>query len=297
MALLRAIAVAVVVTLVAPSRAQAAPPSAAAVREAKAHYAQGKALQDLGKWDEAIAEYQAAYKLSLLPSLLFNIGQCYRLKGDKQKAVDAYQAYLAAAPEGSAADEAHEYVATLQLRIEVEHAEAASRRASEEAAAARKQALEAEAARQRAEVEIEARHRRAVEEETRARQRAVAAEAAAREKQEVDKQRRMTVAGRTGRIERIVGPSVIGGGVLLGGLAFTIVVDGNHQDGIIRSANMSGWTTQADAAIQQEKADTRAMLGMWIAGGVLAVGGVVVTIVGYARRSRALERVAGGGSL
>jgi tetratricopeptide (TPR) repeat protein len=291
-----AIAVVAIVALVAPSLARAAP-TPAAKAEAREHYTAARRLQDLGKWEDAIVEYQAAYKLASLPELLFNIGQCYRLKGDKQRAIDAYQAYLAAAPDGAAADEAHEHVATLQLRIEVERAEAISRRAAQEAEAARRQAVEAEAARRRAEAEMETRHRVALEQEARARQQAVAAEAAAREKQEADVRRRTAAAQRVGRIERIVGPSVLGAGVLIGGLAFTVILDANNQDDIIRRANMSGWTTQADAAIQQEKADTRAMLGMWITGGILAVGGMVVTIVGYKRRSRALERAGAGGAL
>src|SRR5690349_13878725 len=81
-------------------------------QEAKRHFQQGKAYQDNGAYEDAVREYEAAYKLAPLPDLLFNIGQAYRLKGDRRKAIEAYQKYLAAAPEGSASDEARDQIRT-----------------------------------------------------------------------------------------------------------------------------------------------------------------------------------------
>src|SRR5947209_2844121 len=106
-----------------PARAYAEP-TPQAVKAAKQHYLDGKKFQDAGNYDAAIVEYDAAYKLAPRPQLLFNIGQCWRLKGDKQKAIEAYDAFLNAAPDDPVANDAREYLTTLKLRIEVERAEA-----------------------------------------------------------------------------------------------------------------------------------------------------------------------------
>ena len=57
----------------------------------------------VNKGPPSIKEYQAAYDLAPLPELLFNLGQVYRLKGDKQKALDHYGKYLVVAPNGPVA--------------------------------------------------------------------------------------------------------------------------------------------------------------------------------------------------
>ena len=97
-----------------------AQPSPDAVTKAKSHFKQGKAYQDAGAFDEAIAEYQKAYELAPLPDLLFNIGQAYRLKGDKRQALAFYQQFLDGKPEGAGADEARTWVAQLTVDIKKE---------------------------------------------------------------------------------------------------------------------------------------------------------------------------------
>jgi len=49
--------------------------------EAAKRYELGKRHYNLNEWDEAIAEFKAAYKLSPDPVNLYNIAQAYRLKG------------------------------------------------------------------------------------------------------------------------------------------------------------------------------------------------------------------------
>lgn len=49
--------------------------------EADKHYQLGKRHYNLNEWDEAIAEFKAAYKLFPDPVNLYNIAQAYRLKG------------------------------------------------------------------------------------------------------------------------------------------------------------------------------------------------------------------------
>lgn len=99
----------------APARAQ---PSVQA--QAKQHFKQGKALQDAGKYDDAVAQYRAAYDLDQRPEMLFNIAQVYRLGNHKQQAVDYYQQYLAAQPDGPGAREARQWIAELTRQIEAD---------------------------------------------------------------------------------------------------------------------------------------------------------------------------------
>jgi tetratricopeptide (TPR) repeat protein len=83
-------------------------------REAKEHFKRGQRLHDNGKYDEAIVEYEAAYRLAPIPDLLFNLGLVYRLKGEHAKAIDAYERYLDAAPDGPGASDAREFLAELR---------------------------------------------------------------------------------------------------------------------------------------------------------------------------------------
>jgi tetratricopeptide (TPR) repeat protein len=99
----------------APARAE---PSTKA--QAKQHFKQGKALQDAGKYDDAVAEYRAAYDLDQRPEMLFNIAQVYRLGNHKQPAIDYYQQYLAAQPDGPGAREARQWIAELARQIEAD---------------------------------------------------------------------------------------------------------------------------------------------------------------------------------
>ena len=56
----------------------AADPAAARRDEAKAAFGRGNTAYNLGKYADAIAEFERAYALSRLPEILFNLGQCYR---------------------------------------------------------------------------------------------------------------------------------------------------------------------------------------------------------------------------
>ena len=281
-----------VVCLAALPCVAAAAPSAAAMKEAKAHYAQGKAFQDAGGWDDAVREYETAYKLAPLPQLLFNIGQCQRLKGDKQKALDAYSAFLAAVPEGPASDDARDHIASLKLRIQVAAAEAARKRSAEEAEAARAQARAAEAARKQMEADEAARRRQRLDEANQTRAVAeLVAEAEQRKREAGDRARsqRVAAAERTGRPLRIAGGAIAAAGVVLAACAFAIVPDGDSQKNVIQNATGT-WTAQDQQAYDRSQSDARAMVAMWATGGALVAVGAVIGITGAVLRSRAVGR-------
>jgi tetratricopeptide (TPR) repeat protein len=258
--------------------------------EARAHFAKGKALQEQRKYDEAIVEYQAAYALTPLPPLLFNIAQAHRLSGNKAAALEYYDKYLTADPEGPLSEEAREHVSTIKLQILVEQAEAARKQAAEEAAAAKKRAEEAEAARQQALDEEHARQKRVKEEEERVRQVAIEAERTAAEKRNAEeraRQKRLQDAERAGLGPRIAGAIAIPLGIIMGaGLVWIpIAIDGTgHNNNNIGPT----WTGQGD--IEAEKKASTEVVALVATGGALIVSGIILEIVALRMRSNAVER-------
>jgi tetratricopeptide (TPR) repeat protein len=70
-----------------------------ATRSARRHFERGEKLFALGKFDEALEEYQTAFDDKPLPGFLYNIGQCYRNLGDLDQAIFSFKKYLKLDPE------------------------------------------------------------------------------------------------------------------------------------------------------------------------------------------------------
>ena len=68
---------------------------------AKEHYKRGTSFYDLGKYDDAIKEFEAAYQLKNDPAFLFNLAQSYRLAGNHERARALLQDLPALRPEGA----------------------------------------------------------------------------------------------------------------------------------------------------------------------------------------------------
>lgn len=62
--------------------------------EAARAFKTGQALSEKGQYLEAAAAFEKAYRLHSHPSVLANIGQCYRAAGDYPKAVEAFRQYF-----------------------------------------------------------------------------------------------------------------------------------------------------------------------------------------------------------
>ena len=90
--------------------------------KAAQHVKDGKRLLDLGEYDKAIVEYQAAFDLIPHPQMLFNLGQAYQRKGDKVKAAEHYEKYLAIEAKGNSAKQAFEMLAMLKEALAKEAA-------------------------------------------------------------------------------------------------------------------------------------------------------------------------------
>jgi tetratricopeptide (TPR) repeat protein len=87
-------AVVVVAALSQPAHAQGDPKVVA-----RAHFKRAEAAFNLGKFEEALASYQAAYEAKALPGFLFNIAQCHRNLGNHERALFFYRRYLALDPQ------------------------------------------------------------------------------------------------------------------------------------------------------------------------------------------------------
>src|SRR3954467_11063977 len=68
------------------------------VASARTHFEAGRALYQLGNYNDALREFAAGYELAPRPQFLLNLGQCYRELDDLQHAREMYQRYLHDAP-------------------------------------------------------------------------------------------------------------------------------------------------------------------------------------------------------
>jgi tetratricopeptide (TPR) repeat protein len=82
--------------------------------EAKAHASRGTNLYNLGRFSEALAEYEAAYLAIQDPPFLFNIAQCHRKMGKNKEALDSYRTYLRVAPEAPNRAEVQKRISELE---------------------------------------------------------------------------------------------------------------------------------------------------------------------------------------
>ena len=275
------------------------PPTAQQKKAAKAHFQQGKAFYEAGAWDDAIREYRKAYDLVPLPDLMFNIGQAWRMKGDKPRALDAYQKYLDRLPDGPLADEARNHVASLKLKMQVEEAEAARKKALEEAAAAKRRADEEAAARRRAEAEAAARSKTQVLDEERFRR--LSAEEAERQRkqrlaEEAAQARRVDEArSRGGWSLRLAGNLTIAAGcVVIASMLAPLAIGSSAGDKLKQYDGESmdsytPWTTSLDDAIRRRDAARVQLIALAATGVTLVTVGAIIYSIGSKRRARAVE--------
>jgi tetratricopeptide (TPR) repeat protein len=106
----------------APAAPTVPPPASDAARreEAKAAFGRGNTAYNLGKYDEAIREFEKAYALSRLPDILFNLGQCYRKQWEAdrrselgRRALHYYEALVREAPSSRVRPDADQFIAEL----------------------------------------------------------------------------------------------------------------------------------------------------------------------------------------
>jgi tetratricopeptide (TPR) repeat protein len=82
--------------------------------EAKAHANHGTNMYNLGRFSEALTEYEAAYLAIQDPPFLFNIAQCHRKMGKNKEALDSYRTYLRVAPDAPNRAEVQKRISELE---------------------------------------------------------------------------------------------------------------------------------------------------------------------------------------
>ncbi len=138
MRLVSALGVGLALALALARSAAAQPPPAGGKKaEAEKRFQQAEALYKRRDYLAAATEYQAAYDLSGLPGLLFNVAQSYRLGGEKERSVAAYRQFLERAPDHQLAALARAHLEALERELAAQARPAAepARPARERAAA------------------------------------------------------------------------------------------------------------------------------------------------------------------
>ena len=87
--------------------------------QAKSHYNRGTSFYNLGRFSDALAEYQTAYLIVQDPPFLFNVAQCHRKMGNRKEALDSYRSYLRVAPNAPNRAEVQKHISELEREVRV----------------------------------------------------------------------------------------------------------------------------------------------------------------------------------
>jgi tetratricopeptide (TPR) repeat protein len=87
-------------------------------QEIHQHYDRATRAYDMGKYPEAVDEYQKVYEIDGDPVMLYNIAQAYRLNEQPQEAIHFYRRYLQRSPEARNRDDVERKIATQEKVIE-----------------------------------------------------------------------------------------------------------------------------------------------------------------------------------
>jgi hypothetical protein len=86
--------------------------------EMKQLYERATRAYDVGKYNEAIEEYQKAYEIGGDPPMLYNIAQAYRLNDQPGEALRFYRRYLQRAPGARNREDVERKIAELEKSVE-----------------------------------------------------------------------------------------------------------------------------------------------------------------------------------
>jgi tetratricopeptide (TPR) repeat protein len=87
-------------------------------QEMKQHYDRATRAYDVGKYPEAIEEYQKAYEIGGDPAMLYNIAQSFRLNDQLTDAIRFYRRYLQRAPNARNREDVERKIADLEKIVE-----------------------------------------------------------------------------------------------------------------------------------------------------------------------------------
>jgi len=87
-------------------------------QEIHVHYQQATRSYDLGKYQEAVDEYQKVYEIDGDPVMLYNIAQAYRLNDQPQESIHFYRRYLQRSPEARNKEDVERKITAMEKLIE-----------------------------------------------------------------------------------------------------------------------------------------------------------------------------------
>jgi tetratricopeptide (TPR) repeat protein len=108
------------------ARAWATEDGAAGERPGRVLFEQAEAKFNVGRFEDALVDYQAAYDVEPLPAFLFNIGQCYRNLGNYERAQFFFRRYTTLDPRSPNRPAAERLIAEMD-KLAAERASAAAR--------------------------------------------------------------------------------------------------------------------------------------------------------------------------
>jgi tetratricopeptide (TPR) repeat protein len=108
----------VIVLLLTLTGARVASADDVATRAAKRHYARGEKLFNLGKFEDALDEFEKAYDAKPIPDFLFNIGQCHRNLGDYDSAIFSFKKFLKLDPDAPNREKVQSLIDELEAKQE-----------------------------------------------------------------------------------------------------------------------------------------------------------------------------------
>ena len=87
-------------------------------QEIHVHYQQATRAYDLGKYQEAVEEYQKVYEIDGDPVMLYNIAQAYRLNDQPQESIHFYRRYLQRSPEARNKEDVERKITAMEKLID-----------------------------------------------------------------------------------------------------------------------------------------------------------------------------------
>jgi tetratricopeptide (TPR) repeat protein len=103
------------VIVLAGSQAQAAVEN---VEVARQHYETAVQFYDLGRFEDAIREFESAYAAKQDPAFLYNLAQSFRRLGDSKRALELYKNFLLRMPETPKRAEVERRIESLQELVD-----------------------------------------------------------------------------------------------------------------------------------------------------------------------------------
>lgn len=223
-----------------------AEPTAEDKLKARPHFERGQAAYNAGRYDDAIAEYLRAYDFAPAPALLFNVAQALRLKGDKPRALDYYRKFLEAARSDDAKSQ--------RVREEAQgHADRLARELGQSGPASAPIAAPTAV---------------------------TAAEPVATNPAAATTLPPAQDEGRPGASLRIAGIATGIAGLVTLGMGVKFGLDAKDLESQVVNKD---WSADLDQKVQDGYAAETKGVALMVAGGALAVGGVVLYLIGSSR--------------